>query len=203
MNITKTLNIIRQAVKDYAPPLGEAVNSEYKDPFKVLVSTILSARTRDETTAKVCKELFKHDLKDLSIKQIEDIIKPVNYYKNKAKYLHEIASLKKVPSEIEELIKLPGVGRKTANLVRNVSFGKDAICVDTHVHRIMNRLGYVKTKTPKETEFALREKLPKIHWSEVNYLLVLYGQHVCTPRNPKCNECKIPDCPAREKPYKN
>ena len=202
MNITKTLNIIRQAVKDYALPLGEAVNNEYKDPFKVLVSTILSARTRDETTARVCKELFKKNLKKLSLKEIEKIIKPVNYYKNKAKYLFELRKLKKVPSEIDELIKLPGVGRKTANLVVNVSFKKEGICVDTHVHRIMNRLGYVNTKTPKQTEFALREKLPRKHWSEINYLLVLYGQHVCTPRKPHCNECKINDCLSR-KDYNN
>ncbi|MBD3312314.1 endonuclease III [archaeon] len=199
--MNKVLSIIEEHVKELGVPMAEEVYKITRDPFKVLVSTILSARTRDETTSRVCKELFKKikkpsDLKKISLKELRKIIKPINFYKNKSRYLKELSSLKRVPDTLKELVKLPGVGRKTANIVLNVAFGKPSIAVDTHVHRVMNRLGYVKTKKPKETEKELREKLPKKWWSKVNYLLVLFGQHTCTPISPWCSKCPVREhCP--------
>ena len=172
-------------------PLAESVGP---NPFNILIATILSARTRDETTARVCQQLFKTNWRRLTIKEIESIIKPVNFYHNKARYLRKLAGLKQVPRTLSELIALPGVGRKTANIVLNTAFNHPAIAVDTHVHRITNRLGYVQTSNPFETEQALRSKLPLKHWSEINYLLVLFGQHVCKPRQPMCSKCPLINC---------
>jgi endonuclease-3 len=167
-----------------------------KDPFKVLVGTILSARTKDEVSYPASNRLFKYvkkpsDFKKLTLNKIEKLILPVNYYKTKAKCLKALSSLKKVPDNMEDLLKIKGVGRKTANIVLNVAFGKPAIAVDTHVHRISNRLGYVTTKTPKQTEIALINKLPKKYWGFYNYLLVVWGQNICTPLAPWCSKCKI------------
>ncbi|MFA5406208.1 MAG: endonuclease III [Candidatus Nanoarchaeia archaeon] len=194
--IDQIISLIKKSVSGYELPLAES----QANPFQVLVATMLSARTKDETTAKVCKGLFKRvkqpsDFSKLSISEIESLIRPVNYYKTKAQRLKELSSLKNVPETIKELTSIKGVGRKTANIVLNVSFNKPAIAVDTHVHRIMNRLNYVKTKTPKETELALREKLPKKHWNEINHILVLFGQHTCTPISPHCSQCPIKNCP--------
>lgn len=200
MNINKVLTKIEKSINDYSPPLAEKI-AEKKNPFQLLVSTILSARTRDEVTHEVCQELFKQvsepsDLKKISIKDLEKIIKPINFYKNKAKYLKELSDLKKVPDNIEELTKIKGVGRKTANIVLNTAFNKPSIAVDTHVHRVINRLGYVKTETPEQTEKALRNKLPKKWWSRINRILVLFGQNTCTPRKPKCSDCPVNNqCP--------
>lgn len=197
MNI-ELLEKLEKHVSEFNPPLAESMP---KDPFMILISTILSARTRDETTARVCKELFKKvrkpiDLKKMTIKELESIIKPVNFYKNKATYLKGLRSLKQVPSTMNELLKIKGVGRKTANIVLNVAFGKSAIAVDTHVHRISNLLGLVNTKTPIETERSLRDKLPLEWWSKINYILVLHGQHTCKPTKQYCNTCPINnECP--------
>ena len=139
------------------------------------------------------------DFDEYSVEEIEEMIYPIGFFRNKAKQLKELPEVlknkfnNKIPDEIDELIQLPGVGRKTANLVRAIAFKKPAICVDTHVHRISNRFGYVKTKSPLETEMALREKLPKKYWINYNSYLVAFGQNHCTPRNPKCDSCPIFD----------
>lgn len=198
INIDKICKVIENHISNYSLPVIESIQKKSHDPFKVLLSTILSARTKDKVTRTASQRLFKkvksvNDLKKLSIKQIEELIYPVGFYKNKAKYLKKLPNTltNNVPDSIEELIKLPGVGRKTANLVLSIGFDKDGICVDTHVHRIMNRIGYVKTKTPLQTEMQLREKLPKKYWKRINTLLVLFGQNLCRPISPYCSKCPI------------
>jgi len=196
--IDKIYSILVKETKKYSTPVVELVEEQTKDPFKVLVATILSARTKDEVTKFAVRKLFSKikkpkDIHKFSQKEIEELIYPVGFYKNKAKFLKKLPQFIEngIPQEIEELIKLPGVGRKTANLVRSVAFSKPAICVDVHVHRISNRLGYVKTKTPYETEMRLRKILPKKYWLKWNYLLVSFGQNLCRPISPKCSECPI------------
>lgn len=168
----------------------------------MLISCILSLRTQDSTTAKASERLFKtartpEELCNLSVKTIEQAIYPVGFYRIKAKRIKDISCTIKnlyhgrVPDTIEELLKLKGVGRKTANLVIARGYNKPAICVDTHVHRITNRWGYVNTRTPEQTEFALREKLPIKYWKEINGLLVAFGQGICRPQSPFCSKCMI------------
>ena len=178
------------------------------DPFLVLVSTILSLRTRDELTEVKSRDLWKHartpvGMIRLGPDRIARIIYPVGFYRRKAEQIVSISRILiekhegRVPSAIDDLLSLPGVGRKTANLVRSVGHGKPGICVDTHVHRIMNRWGYVRTRHPDETEQALRGKLPRRHWMEVNGLLVFFGKTVCQPVSPLCSTCPLePACPA-------
>jgi endonuclease III len=172
------------------------------DPFKVLISTILSLRTLDTVTAQVSKRLFKiadnpHDMLKVHVKEVEKAIYPVGFYKTKARTILYICCElvekydSKVPDDMDELLKLKGVGRKTANLVATLGYGKLGICVDTHVHRVSNRLGYIKTKTPYETEMELRGKLPKKYWIEYNNILVTFGQHLCRPISPKCSVCPV------------
>ena len=174
----------------------------FKDPYLVLIACILSLRTNDKTTYPATLRMLKlaktpHEMKSVKVEDLAKAIYPVGFYENKAKQIIELSKIidedlgGNVPDEIEDLIKFNGVGRKTANLVLARGFNKPAICVDVHVHRIFNRLGYVKTKNPEETEFALREKLPKKHWIDINTLIVTHGQNCCTPRNPKCSECPI------------
>ena len=191
-------------------PIMDLVAAQTRDPFRILVGTILSARTQDATTAVAVEKLFNRvktpaQLAALSEAEIEALIFPVGFYHTKAKHLKQLpAALEKnfngrVPDEIDELCTLPGVGRKTANLVRALAFGKPAICVDVHVHRISNRLGLVKTKTPLETEMALREKLPPKYWIDWNSHLVAFGQTCCRPVRPRCAECPIARwCPSRD-----
>lgn len=174
----------------------------FKNPYLVLIACILSLRTNDRTTYPATLrmlELAKTPQEMMNVKE-EDLAKaiyPVGFYKNKAGQIIELSKAivekydGKVPDSIDELCKFRGVGRKTANLVMTLGFGVPAICVDVHVHRIFNRLGYLKTKTPEETEFALREKLPIQYWIPINTLLVTHGQNVCKPINPKCGECPI------------
>ncbi len=206
MNITPIITKLRQEVKSYNVPVVDLIAVQSNDPFKVLTATILSARTKDETTAKAADRLFEKapdiaGLASLSEAEISKLIYPVGFYKSKAGYLAKLpAALAlcggKVPEEIDALVKLPGVGRKTANLVRAVAFGKPAICVDTHVHRIMNIWGYVQTKTPLQTEMALRDKLPSKYWLEINSILVAFGQGMCKPVAPHCDCCVIKElCP--------
>lgn len=194
--------ILRKEFERNRVPVIELIQVQTGDPFKVLVSTILSARTRDETTTQASRKLYQvvttpRDLAKLSVRDIERYIYPVGFYKNKARFLKELpAALEekfggKVPETVDDLVKLPGVGRKTANLVVAVGFNKPAVCVDIHVHRITNRLGYVKTATPFETEMALRAKLPQKYWITFNSYLVSFGQHLCFPRNPRCDICPI------------
>jgi len=200
--IRKVVNILREEKKNWNVPIVTLMSKTEKNPFKILIATVLSLRTKDEVTAKAAERLFEvadtpQKLLSLHEKEIERLIYPVGFYRKKAKTIKEIAKILmekysgKVPSSLEELLKLPGVGRKTANLVITLGFNKPGICVDTHVHRIMNRLGFVKTKTPEETEMALREKLPKEFWIEINDLLVSLGQHICHPVSPKCSKCPI------------
>jgi endonuclease-3 len=202
MNISKILKILSKEIKNFKNPIVKNVADIYKTPFHILIATILSARTKDSTTEMVSKKLFEkvksvYDLNSLNLKQIENLIYPVGFYRIKAKNLKKLTKILiekyngSVPDKLEELLKLPGVGRKTANLVLIEAFNKYGICVDTHVHRILNRLGYVNTKTPEETEFQLRKILPKKFWKKINEILVIYGQNMCKPINPKCSLCKV------------
>jgi exodeoxyribonuclease-3 len=204
--IDHLLEIVDKQVTGKKVPVVDLIAVQTKDPFKVLVATILSARTKDETTAKAASRLFKHapnhqSLAQLSEEKIAKLIYPVGFFRNKAKYLAQLPEALEafggaIPDTIEELITLPGVGRKTANLVVCVAFHKPAICVDTHVHRIMNIWGYVQTKNPLQTEMALRKKLPKKYWLTVNSLLVAFGQSICRPIGPQCDCCELLDvCP--------
>ena len=199
-NISEVLSIVREAVSKFNKPAVSVVADG--DPFKVLIATILSARTKDEVTIKASRKLFSvadnpYDMIKLGEKKISELIYPVGFYRNKAKNIIQICKELiekhggKVPDTMEELLKLKGVGRKTANLVLILGYNKMGICVDTHVHRITNRWGYVKTRTPEETEMELRKKLPKKHWKEINELLVSFGQHICKPVKPQCNTCPV------------
>ncbi len=176
----------------------------FNDPYLVLIACILSLRTNDKTTYPATLRMLElgrtpEDFAKCDVKKLEKAIYPVGFYANKAKQIVELSKElvekynSKVPKSIEEMTKFKGVGRKTANLVMSQGFHEPAICVDVHVHRIFNRLGYVKTKTPEETEFALREKLPVKYWIDINTLLVTHGQNVCKPINPQCNICPIKD----------
>ncbi len=182
--------------------LRELHNAENRGPFSILIGTILSARTKDETTTEVVQKLFsKYDspnsLANAKVKDIEKIIKPIGFYHVKARRIIEVASIinskfkGKVPEKLDELTDLPGVGRKTANCVLVYAFDKPAIPVDTHVHRISNRLGLVKTKTPEETELELTKKIPKKYWLNINDTFVMYGQNICKPISPLCKVCRI------------
>jgi len=207
IDIDRAVPLLAERVKDLQTPIVDLVQAQTREPWKVLVATILSARTNDITTAEAVKKLFKRvdsleKLAKLPLKTIERLIFPVGFYRNKAKYLKQLhGALTElfdgvIPDDVESLIKLPGVGRKTANLVVAVGFGKPAICVDTHVHRIMNIWNYVHTKTPLETEMALRKKLPEQYWITINSILVAYGQSVCRPVSPHCDACVISSlCP--------
>ena len=200
MNIDK----IVEKLKESKQPRSEFVRlmDSFNNPYLVLISCILSLRTNDKTTYPATLRMLKladnpHDMKEINVAELAQAIYPVGFYENKAKQIIELSGQideemgGKVPDEIEELCKFKGVGRKTANLVLSQGFNKPAICVDVHVHRIFNRLGYVKTKNPEETEFALREKLPIKYWIDINTLMVTHGQNVCKPIKPNCSACPI------------
>ncbi|MCP5002443.1 MAG: endonuclease III [Planctomycetes bacterium] len=200
-NIDTIIQILRQETRRYILPIVTVISKE-RSPFKVLVSCLLSLRTKDQVTAEASLKLFKladtpEKMRKLRIPQLEKTIYPVGFYKTKAKRIKEICGTLledyggNVPDEIDELLKLKGVGRKTANLVVTLGYGKLGICVDTHVHRISNRFGFIKTKTPEQSEFALRKILPEKYWIIYNDLLVSYGQNVCVPISPKCSECEL------------
>lgn len=174
----------------------------FHNPYLVLISCILSLRTNDKTTYPATLRMLElaktpYDMSKIEEETLSKAIYPVGFYANKAKQIIQLSKEivenydGKVPDEIEELCKFKGVGRKTANLVLAKGFDKPAICVDVHMHRIFNRLGYVKTKTPDETEFALRDKLPEKYWIEINELIVTHGQNVCKPQKPNCQNCPI------------
>ena len=206
-NIEVIISKISTYTKSVNTPIMDLVKIQTNDPFKILVGTILSARTQDKTTAKVLEKLFQKvnkadDFLSLSLKEIEDLIYPIGFYRQKAVYLKNLPIVLnekfngQIPENIDDLVKLPGVGRKTANLVMILAFDKPAMCVDVHVHRISNRLGYIKTKTPAESEVALRKKLPVKHWKIYNSILVAFGQNLCRPVNPKCEICPVENlCP--------
>ena len=194
--------ILRREYEKRRAPVIELISVQTRDPFRVLVATILSSRTKDETTAAACRRLFDavksaEDLRGKTVRQIEKLIFPVGFYHTKAKHLKalpDVLDMKfdgRIPDTIDDLCQLPGVGRKTANLVVVRAFDKPGICVDVHVHRISNRLGLLETDTPLKTEMTLREILPLRYWKGWNAYLVSYGQTVCTPRNPRCDTCPI------------
>jgi len=206
----ENIKILREEYKKWNAPIVTLISVQTKDPYKVLISTLLSLRTKDDVTAKASYRLFeKADTPDkmigLKAEEIEKLIFPVGFYKTKALTIIETSKLLlekyngKVPDTLDELLSFKGVGRKTANLVLSLGYGKDTICVDTHVHRISNRWGAVKTKTPEETEFALMDKIPKKYWSEINDLMVAFGQTICRPVGPKCSLCYVKECPVRKK----
>jgi endonuclease-3 len=181
--------------------LGD-LTREINDPYVVLTATILSHRTKDEITEKVVIDFIKkypnvNELAKADIKELENVIKKVGFYRNKAKTLIKLAKVLvekyngKIPDDINELLSLPGVGRKTANCVLVYAYKKPAIPVDTHVHRIMNRLGIVETKTPEETEFALMEKIDKKYWLDINETFIRFGKSICKPIKPLCNICTL------------
>jgi endonuclease-3 len=178
------------------------VSAETADPFRVLVACLLSLRTQDTTTGPAAERLFALGdtpaaMLQLTPRQIERAIYPVGFYRTKARVILRLCRdllerfAGRVPDDIDALLTLKGVGRKTANLVVTVGYGKPGICVDTHVHRISNRLGYVKTRTPEQTEMALRAKLPRRYWIGYNDLLVTFGQNVCAPISPRCSACPV------------
>jgi len=182
--------------------VAELTRCRGSSPFKTLVATILSSRTLDQTTALACKKLFSVarksiDLDNISLRELEKLIYPVGFYRVKARQLKKLPEALerefggRIPDTAEKLMRLPGVGRKTANLVASTVFGRDEICVDVHVHRISNRLGLVRTKSPNETEQALRRVIPGKYWRELNHLLVAFGQTICRPVNPDCPQCQL------------
>lgn len=195
----KTMNLVK-------PPritaLQDLHDAENRGPFSILIGTILSARTKDESTSRIVKDLFKvyknsRQLANAKIKDVEKIIKSIGFYHVKARRIIEVAKIidskyrGKVPDNLEKLIELPGVGRKTANCVLVYAYEKPAIPVDIHVHRISNRLGLVQTKTPEDTEFELMKIIPKNLWLDINETFVKYGQNICKPISPMCDVCRI------------
>ena len=201
--IHAAIKILRREVRQWQEPVvGVVARESSRDPFRILISCLLSLRTKDKTTSAASARLFAlahtpAGLLGLSLGKIERAIYPVGFYRTKAKAIHAISRRLlevhngTVPRTIDDLVMLPGVGRKTANLVVTVGYQQPGICVDIHVHRISNRWGYVKTNTPEETERALREKLPKRYWITFNDLLVPYGQNLCQPVSPFCSRCKL------------
>jgi len=194
---------LRKATKEMVEPAIAQIIAEYgKDPFLVLISCLLSLRTKDIVSLPASRRLFAiakspQEVLNISLERLEKLIYPVAFYRKRAQQLHVVCQDLierfdvKVPSSEEDLLSIKGVGRKTMNLVRGEGFGIPAICVDTHVHRISNRLGLVVTKTPQETEMALRKLLPQEYWTEYNRLLVMWGQNICVPISPFCSRCAI------------
>lgn len=201
-DIQMVMKILKEEVKQWKPPIVGEIERHFKDPYRVLISCLLSLRTKDKVTEGASTKLFSladnpYSMLKLSPAKIMKAIYPVGFYRRKAEAVRIISKIliEKhngiVPDKIDELLKLPGVGRKTANLVVTVAYKKQGLCVDTHVHRIVNRWGYVKTKSAYETEMALRKKLSPRYWIIFNDLLVAYGQNLCRPISPKCNICSI------------
>lgn len=201
--IDQIIATLRFATQKMEKPAAAQVVERYgQDPFLVLMSCILSLRTKDTVSLPASLRLFEQGKTPLGILAIpvltiQDLIYPVGFYRRKAAVIHQICNViidkhaGQVPRSVDDLLALPGVGRKTANLVLGEGFGIPALCVDTHVHRISNRLGIVKTKTPECTEEALKKILPQHYWIEYNQLIVMWGQNVCVPVSPKCSQCPI------------
>lgn len=200
--IIQVLHILEKEYSNWNAPIVTLIAQRSRDPYQVLISTLLSLRTKDEVTSQASMRLFKkaktpQQMLILKASKIRSLIYPVGFYKRKAETILKVSKILvdqyrgKVPDNLEELLQLPGVGRKTANLVITLGFGKSGICVDTHVHRISNRFGYVDTKTPEETEMALRGKLPVKWWIPYNDILVAFGQILCKPISPWCSRCPV------------
>ncbi len=201
-DIDAVISILKEEVNKWETPIVTHLAREKRSPFVILISTLLSLRTKDETTAAATARLIRQaatpaKMLTLSPETVAEAIYPVGFYRNKARTILAVSRElmdryhSQVPDTLEQLLALPGVGRKTANLVLTLGFNKEGICVDTHVHRISNRLGYVSTKNPEQTEFALREKLPTKYWKDYNTLLVAFGRRICRPVSPFCSICPI------------
>ena len=200
--IHTVMKILEEEVSRLGVPIVTEMSRRRRDPYRILISTLLSLRTKDETTRKAAERLLAkaptaEKLLRMREETIRELIYPVGFYKTKAVVLKDVCRAivnqhgGKVPDDLDTLLELKGVGRKTANLVITLGYGKPGICVDTHVHRISNRLGYVRTKNPEETEFALRKKLPPRYWIPINDYLVAYGQNICKPVSPFCSRCRL------------
>jgi len=196
------IETLQKTFKDEVPVVTKISRQENRNPFLVLIGTLLSLRTKDEMTEKVMERLTKEartpeDILNMPAERLQKLIYPVGFYRNKSITLKDVSRIiieeygGQVPDSIDELLKIKGIGRKTANLVITEGYGKPGICVDTHVHRISNRLGIVQTKNPHKTEACLRTALPKIYWIIYNTLLVTFGKNICNPLSPKCSMCPI------------
>ena len=194
--------VLKRQVRSLHVPWLDEMTSSNRDPFQVLVSCLLSLRTQDKVTGEASERLFKlattpEAMCRLPVERVRKAIYPVGFYRVKAQRIKDLSGEiirtygGRVPDTIEELLELKGVGRKTANLVVTLGYRKDGICVDTHVHRITNRWGLIRTKTPEKTEFALRELLPLRYWKEINGILVAFGQGICKPISPLCSRCRV------------
>jgi endonuclease-3 len=201
-DIHTAMAILRETMPRYEQPLVDAMGEQGQTPFRILIATILSLRTKDTLTSVVAPRLFaaadtSQTMLALDEQRIAELIYPVGFYRTKARTIRQICTLLlerhggKVPADLDALLALPGVGRKTANLVLTMGFGLPGICVDTHVHRICNRWGYVRTKAPDATELALRARLPREYWIPINGLLVALGQNICHPTSPRCSACPV------------
>jgi endonuclease-3 len=202
-NFLKILSILEENIPQDSPS-NILKNSFKRTPYTILIATLLSLRTKDENTAKVCKELFQiantpQTLLEIPLEKLELIVKPTGMYHKKSAVIQEVSQTlierfnSNVPQSKEELLSIRGVGEKTANIVLNNAFNIPIIAVDTHVHRIPNMLGFIDTKTEKETQKELSTKVPKEYWSRLNFTIVSFGQTVCLPRSPKCEVCLISD----------
>jgi len=199
--IDEVFSILGHEVVKYDVPVIDLIKVHSGDPYRILVATILSSRTQDRTTAAAAERLFSRApslqaLSKLTVEEIGRLIYPVGFFRTKARHLEELPTAiresgGKIPEDMEGLMRLPGVGRKTASLVLALAFDKDAICVDVHGHRIPNRLGWVETKTPIETEMAPRRILPRKYWKRFNRIFVAFGQAVCKPVRPHCWDCPV------------
>jgi endonuclease-3 len=200
--IHTVIEILREEYKGWQTPAVTIIAQCNGSPFKVLISCLISLRTKDEVTAQASARIFERAqtpeaMAELSADEISHLIYPAGFYRTKAEQIVRLSRRLvneyggTVPDDLDELLTFNGVGRKTANLVMTLGFGKEGICVDTHVHRICNRLGYVSTKSPEETERVLRSRLPPQYWIEINDLLVAFGQNHCYPVSPRCSSCKL------------
>jgi endonuclease-3 len=200
--ISKIVKILQKELAVGTMPVVSHLAEDQRVPFVILISTLLSLRTKDEVTAVATEKLFQlaatpQEMLQIPLAKIADTIYPVGFYHVKASTIHHVCRdlmerfSSKVPDNLDDLLSIKGVGRKTANLVIALAYGRDAICVDVHVHRISNRLGYVKTKTPEKTEYALREKLPRRYWIIYNTIMVAFGRKTCKPVSPLCSQCPV------------
>jgi endonuclease-3 len=206
--IDTVMAILAETMPTYEQPLIDAMGADGQTPFRILIATLLSLRTKDTLTAVVAPRLFAEAdtpqaMLTLDEARIAELIYPVGFYRNKARSIVQICTILieryggAVPADLDALLELPGVGRKTANLVLTMGFALPGICVDIHVHRICNRWGYVHTKTPDATELVLREQLPARYWIAINGLLVTLGQNICHPTSPRCSICPVANYCAR------
>jgi endonuclease III len=201
-DISRIIGVLKRELGKWETPIVTLMAEEGLGPFQILISTILSSRTKDDVTAAASERLFHlastpEKMLRLSEEKIMKAIYPVGFYRTKARNIiracRDLVDIYKsrVPDSLDELMKLPGVGRKTANLVVSLGFNGEGLCVDTHVHRISNRLGYVRTRTPEETEMKLRGKLPRRYWAVYNTIMVAHGQNICKPLSPFCSRCPV------------